>query len=58
MGRHSTVGLHLNSPGLGEDNDALVKAGYGANCDRLASLKAKYEPANLFRMNLNIMPAV
>ena len=57
MGRHSTGGLYLNFPGLGEEKDELVRAGYGVNYDRLASLKAKYDPANLFRMNLNIAPA-
>jgi FAD/FMN-containing dehydrogenase len=57
MGRHSTGGLYLNFPGLGEEKDALVRAGYGVNYERLASLKAKYEPTNLFRTNLNIPPA-
>ncbi len=57
MGRHSTGGLYLNFPGLGEEKEELVKAGYGANYERLAVLKAKYDPANLFRMNLNITPA-
>jgi FAD/FMN-containing dehydrogenase len=57
MGRHSTGGLYLNFPGLGEEKEALVRAGYGANYDRLAALKAKYDPTNLFRMNLNITPA-
>ena len=57
MGRHSTGGLYLNFPGLGEEKEALVRAGYGVNYDRLAALKAKYDPANLFRMNLNITPA-
>ena len=57
MGRHSTGGLYLNFPGLGEEKEELVKAGYGANYERLAVLKAKYDPDNLFRMNLNITPA-
>jgi FAD/FMN-containing dehydrogenase len=57
MGRHSTGGLYLNFPGLGEEKDELVKAGYGVNYERLTVLKAKYDPANLFRMNLNIPPA-
>ena len=57
MGRHSTGGLYLNFPGLGEERDELVKAGYGVNYERLTALKAKYDPANLFRMNLNIPPA-
>jgi FAD/FMN-containing dehydrogenase len=57
MARHSTGGLYLNFPGLGEDQDALVRAGYGANYERLTELKALYDPSNLFRMNLNIPPA-
>ncbi len=56
MGRHSTGGLYLNFPGFGEEKEELVKAGYGANYERLAALKAEYDPANLFRMNLNITP--
>lgn len=54
---YSTGGMYLNFPGLGEEKEALVRAGYGVNYDRLASLKAKYDPGNLFRMNLNITPA-
>jgi FAD/FMN-containing dehydrogenase len=57
MERHSTGGLYLNFPGLGEEKETLVRAGYGVNYDRLAALKAKYDPTNLFRMNLNIAPA-
>jgi FAD/FMN-containing dehydrogenase len=57
MGRHSTGGIYLNFPGLGEEKEELVRAGYGVNYDRLATLKAKYDPTNLFRMNLNITPA-
>ena len=57
MGRHSTGGVYLNFPGLGEDNEALVRAGYGSNYDRLASLKAKYDPTNLFRVNQNVVPS-
>ena len=36
MSPHSTGGLYLNFPGLGEENDALVRAGYGVNYERLA----------------------
>jgi FAD/FMN-containing dehydrogenase len=57
MAKHSTGGLYLNFPGLGEEKDDLVRAGYGENYDRLAELKAKYDPENLFRMNLNVAPA-
>jgi FAD/FMN-containing dehydrogenase len=57
MGHHSTGGLYLNFAGLGEEKEELVKAGYGANYERLAALKARFDPENLFRMNLNIVPA-
>jgi FAD/FMN-containing dehydrogenase len=57
MERHSTGGVYLNFPGLGEEEEALARAGYGANFERLAELKAKYDPDNLFRMNINIPPA-
>jgi FAD/FMN-containing dehydrogenase len=57
MGQHSTGGLYLNFPGLAEEKEELVKAGYGTNYERLGALKAKYDPENLFRMNLNITPA-
>jgi FAD/FMN-containing dehydrogenase len=57
MERHSTGGVYLNFPGLGEEKEALVRAGHGVNYDRLAELKAKYDPTNVFRMNLNIPPA-
>jgi FAD/FMN-containing dehydrogenase len=56
MGRHSTGGLYLNFAGLGEEKDELVRAGYGINYERLAQLKAQYDPTNFFRMNLNISP--
>ena len=57
IGPHSTGGVYLNFAGLAEEKEELVKAGYGANYERLAELKAKYDPTNLFRMNLNITPA-
>lgn len=57
MGQQSTGGLYLNFPGFCEEKEALARAGYGHNYERLAALKAKYDPANLFHMNLNITPA-
>jgi len=57
MERYSTGAVYLNFPGLGEEEDSLARAGYGANYDRLTALKAKYDPENLFRMNINIPPA-
>jgi FAD/FMN-containing dehydrogenase len=56
--RYSTGGLYLNFPGFGEEGEKLVRAGVGdANYDRLAKIKAKYDPNNLFRLNQNIKPA-
>lgn len=57
MQRFGPGGLYLNFAGFGEEKEDLVRAGYGANYDRLAMLKAQYDPHNLFRMNQNVKPA-
>src|SRR5205823_1203631 len=55
--RHSTGGLYLNFPGFVEEGEDMVRNAVGAtNYARLAALKAKYDPTNLFRMNLNVTP--
>lgn len=57
--RFSTGGMYINFPGFGEEGDKLVRSAVGeANYQRLARVKAKYDPMNLFRMNQNIKPAV
>jgi hypothetical protein len=43
---------------LAEEGRSRVMAGYGANYQRLAVLKRKYDPSNLFHMNQNVLPAV
>jgi FAD/FMN-containing dehydrogenase len=42
---------------LSEEGTPAVKASYGANYARLASLKKQYDPDNFFRFNQNIVPA-
>ncbi len=55
MERFGTGKTNLNFPGLGED-PRFVRAAFGGNFGRLASLKQKYDPTNLFRLNQNIDP--
>jgi hypothetical protein len=49
-------GVYLNFAGLGEEDDLLARAAYGRNYDRLVDVKRRYDPANLFRTNVNIAP--
>jgi FAD/FMN-containing dehydrogenase len=52
---HATGGVYVNF--MPEDEAQRVRAGaYGANYERLARLKAKYDPDNLFQVNQNIRP--
>ena len=52
----SRGGLYLNFAGFGEEKEAMLRDAYGANYDRLVLLKTQFDPGNLFRMNLNIVP--
>ncbi len=42
---------------MDDEGDARLKATYGDNFGRLAAVKKKYDPANLFHVNQNIRPA-
>lgn len=48
---------YFNFPGLLEEGDTAVRESYGRNLDRLARIKADYDPENVFRLNQNIRPA-
>jgi len=54
---HSDGKTYFNFPGLLEEGEAAVRASYGANHDRLARIKAVYDPENRFRANANVLPA-
>jgi hypothetical protein len=43
---------------MGDEGPERVRAAYpGATWDRLAAIKARYDPTNLFRLNQNVPPA-
>ena len=53
---HGDVERYVNS--LGDEGAARVRVAYpGSTWDRLAAIKARYDPTNLFRLNQNIPPA-
>ncbi len=52
---YSAGGAYVNF--LMDEGDARVRATYGDNYDRLARVKASYDPQNAFRVNQNIKPA-
>jgi len=54
---HFAARRYVNYLGDDEAGDA-VHAAYGPNYARLAQVKRKYDPNNLFRLNQNITPAV
>jgi FAD/FMN-containing dehydrogenase len=51
---YAAGGAYVNM--MGDEGQERVRASYGENYDRLASVKGKYDPGNLFRVNQNIEP--
>ncbi|HXZ59241.1 MAG TPA: FAD-binding oxidoreductase [Steroidobacteraceae bacterium] len=51
-----TLGHYVNYTNS-EDHGSRLAAAYGDNYPRLAALKKRYDPGNLFRLNANIKPA-
>jgi FAD/FMN-containing dehydrogenase len=55
---HGTGSLYLNFTGVADEAATVgVESAFGKNLARLAKIKAKYDPDNLFRLNNNIIPA-
>lgn len=42
---------------MGDEDRDQVKAAYAGNYDRLAAIKRKYDPSNIFKFNQNIPPS-
>lgn len=54
--RQRDNGAYVNF--LGDEGEARIRAAYpGPTWDRLAAIKRRYDPTNLFRLNQNIPPA-
>ncbi len=51
---HSEVGGYVNF--MDDDDETRIRANYGANYDRLVTIKRQFDPGNLFRCNQNIVP--
>jgi hypothetical protein len=51
----ATGGVYVNF--LTEDESDRVSKAYGGNYRRMAQIKARYDPSNLFRLNQNVKPA-
>ncbi|HVV10454.1 FAD-binding oxidoreductase [Amycolatopsis sp.] len=55
MRPHLEDAVYVNN--LGTEGPDRIRAAYGRNHRRLAELKHKYDPANVFRLNQNVAPA-
>ncbi len=56
MRPYAAPGAYVNYLG-GDEGAEGLEAAYGAKLARLAALKAKFDPGNLFHMNPNIVPS-
>lgn len=51
---YASEGAYVNF--IGQDGEERVRPSYGGNYERLAELKGKYDPENVFHVNQNIPP--
>jgi FAD/FMN-containing dehydrogenase len=56
MEPYATGGVYVNFL-HNDDGEDRIRAAYGARYDRLAKIKAQYDPENIFRSNQNIRPS-
>ncbi|OAD40611.1 hypothetical protein LPB72_17140 [Hydrogenophaga crassostreae] len=55
--KHAHEGrLYLNFAGQDADSDELTRDAFGKNYTRLAQIKKRFDPGNVFRFNQNIQP--
>ena len=56
MKRFTSGGVYLNF--IGDEGQDRVRDAFGDSYDRLAQIKAQYDPDNFFRLNQNIKPGL
>lgn len=54
LARHARAGAYVN---FVSEREGRIDAAYAENLARLAEIKARYDPDNLFRVNQNVAPA-
>jgi hypothetical protein len=55
--RQGDPGVYVNF--LGDEGEGRIREAYpGSTGERLAEIKGRYDPTNLFRLNQNIRPTV
>lgn len=57
MAEFSDGSRYLNFPGFQEEGEAMIQDAFATKYSKLAALKAKYDPTNLFKLNWNIRPS-
>ena len=56
INRYASGGIYLNF--IGDEGQDRIRAAFGPdNYDRLAAVKAEFDPNNIFKANQNIRPA-